>query len=724
MLQAIILCWALLAGAVQAAVGAVGPDIGEPERDLARKIVAACKAVDTEALGELVDFERRAAERLAFGTGTSAWADLDELARLVEQHATTKRWIDDGQGFNRHVTLVDLVEMQDPDAGRGAVPDRRILRASFFSQVDGLERQLLLSVTADLRLLDIVQSAPYYPGANPRGEAGLLPQSRMKLDLVDGVVWPDDVREIEREGLGELRDRLLTLRDGPDRNLVIEQLHRNPHAAVATLMDALVLLDIQLEPDAEAQALLGEVLTHITGRKSGLRAGPELGVAVAAWRVANRRAVESWLRWQVENHSSFLPTTIDHPIDPTIAEKLGEARPLPLARWSEKLREQVGGISTVPAPPVPPAPVPPAPVPPTPPAGGPADAPDGRDPGPAMPLPLSIKQTKRDILFPPAAEFRFIFGEREVTGREVEQKLPASLKAALNDWAEPATRLGLRVIVSGNPEAIVVGSARPELLRQCARWIDDSWSVLNASIPRLDGVERVATVALIMDQESVRSDTWNELIDILVDRQQLFGGTAEMMRQDVQGLLRRNVPFFIQPTWDITGEGEFQLANEVAHKFAQCLLTSRAGQQPPTVLWGFGALVEIKLFKTVYQLNDTGFVASADHFDWPLRTRYWLDKHHKKRDFSLAELALQSQKAGLPSDAQMATWAVLAWLQDKQPAGLANLLRELAELHAAGDPSHRAAIFRGDPDETLLLLQRRFDVLDVPDLVEWLDALD
>ncbi|MHC4846147.1 MAG: hypothetical protein ACYTCU_08300, partial [Planctomycetota bacterium] len=214
------------------------------------------------------------------------------------------------------------------------------------------------------------------------------------------------------------------------------------------------------------------------------------------------------------------------------------------------------------------------------------------------------------------------------------------------------------------------------------------------------------------------------LLALLVERRQLFESDADSMRMDVKGLLRRNIPFFIQPTWDITGEGEFQLGNEIAHKFAQCLLTARAGQQPPTILWGMGQLVEIKQFGTVYQLNDTGFVATADHFDWPRRTRYWLDKHHRKRDFSLARLAMQTSQAGLPSEPQMATWATLAWLQDKQPATLANILLELADLQASGDPRRRATVYRGDDEETLALLRQRFDTLDVEDLIEWLDALD
>ena len=67
---------------------------------------------------------------------------------------------------------------------------------------------------------------------------------------------------------------------------------------------------------------------------------------------------------------------------------------------------------------------------------------------------------------------------------------------------------------------------------------------------------------------------------------------------------------------------------------------------------------------------------------------------------------------------------MLAWLQDKQPATLANVLLELADAHAAGDPRRRATVFRGDHDDSLAVLQRRFDVLDVEDLIEWLDALD
>ena len=201
--------------------------------------------------------------------------------------------------------------------------------------------------------------------------------------------------------------------------------------------------------------------------------------------------------------------------------------------------------------------------------------------------------------------------------------------------------------------------------------------------------------------------------------------TAETLRADPAGLLRRQAAFFLQPTWDMagnaaSGDDEFRFGNELVGKFAQCLATSRCGELPPTILWGLGYLAEIAEFDSVYQFNTTGFVATGDHFDWRTRTAQHVEKLRKHKDSSLGALAAREDDAGRAIQSQMVTWGALAYLAEEQPEALDGLLRALAALQAEVDRRGRASVWRGDADRTREALQAGLDAIDLKDLETWL----
>ena len=160
----------------------------------------------------------------------------------------------------------------------------------------------------------------------------------------------------------------------------------------------------------------------------------------------------------------------------------------------------------------------------------------------------------------------------------------------------------------------------------------------------------------------------------------------------------------------------------MAGKLAQCLVTTRCGELPRPILWGLDYVVELQLFTSVYQFDSEGFMATADHFDWPVRTKQMLAKAMKARTFSLAELAARDGSAGKPEDAQMITWASLEWMRREKPAALAKLLKDLAALQTTTGPRY-ATSWTPAPDVTAAAMKDTLDAVDAKELHAWLDEM-
>jgi hypothetical protein len=313
-----------------------------------------------------------------------------------------------------------------------------------------------------------------------------------------------------------------------------------------------------------------------------------------------------------------------------------------------------------------------------------------------------------------------LVGGKSSPRSKVDAQLPALVREALDQWTEAADRLELRIAVGETPEHIVLGHADDKTLAAAAKWMDDTFTCLDALVPRAGGRTPKVTIAILVDQEYTRSPAWSELLAELQARQILIAEAADYLRREPEGLTVRQTPLFLQPTFDLTGEGEFQLGNEVAHKYAQCLLTIRTGQLPDAVLWGLGYVVEQDLFESSYHLRLREFVYSSSHHDWKGEARRQLEAHRKDKGFSLAALAVKDEIAGRPEADQIMVWAALSYLAHNQPDRLKSLLLELSTLHAEADPSGVAPLYRGEPASTLAVLGGVLDALERSELTGWL----
>src|SRR5262245_58563447 len=214
------------------------------------------------------------------------------------------------------------------------------------------------------------------------------------------------------------------------------------------------------------------------------------------------------------------------------------------------------------------------------------------------------------------ADLPIVVDGKRTSRAKVESQLSPPQREALDAWAEAAARLDLDVVLGKGPEHLVLGHARDDTLVECARWMDERFALLAPLVPLERSRPRRATVAILVDEKFVHSPGWGQLLDELQARQLLIAQAADYLRGDPDGVTLRGTPLFLQPTYDLTGEGEFRLPNEVAHKLAQCLLTSRTGQQPPQILWGLGYVVEQRLFDSSYLYRLREFVLSSSHHDW------------------------------------------------------------------------------------------------------------
>jgi hypothetical protein len=645
------------------------------EMSLARDFVRALSQPGHAELIALVDFRRRADERLARGLDPHQWSELDEEARQLAIDFAVDDWTGSARGFNRNAGLVSVEALPDPDAGLGPVPDRHILRLVLRREADGFCRDVLLFVAPDLRLIDVELGPPYPPGENPAGPAGLRPRRQLVAPTA-GVRWPENFEDAAYDEGARCVDALLA---APAEGVpaAIEALHRIGRTGVASALQRLAALDKAGTLEPEAGRRLIEALVHVSGE----------GTAVAAPTHAD---VEGWLVWHSRRGWTFVPVPLEGA--PGSAPTSVDASP-----------------AATPKPEPPDAAAPP-----------PSAKPDAAAP-PRPRVDLGPRTLEvRQLLFPAAADLELRYAGRKVTGREVEAELAPCMREALNDWAETAQRLGLSVQSTGRPEHLVIGRASQRLLDEVAQAMDGAAALLDPIVPLLPPRETRTVVAFVFDEEGYRSPAWAGLLEAIVERKLVFAEDIEPLRREPGGLTRRQVPFFIEPTWDLTGEGEFRLPNEAAGKFAQCLVTARVGELPPAVLWAFDAFIELRLFEGVYNLNTTGFVFSADHVDWGVRTKQFLEHRQRSKGFTLAGAAADSSAAGQPVESQMITWAVIDYLAANPPR-LRALLEELAAAQEAVDPVRIQWSWRVATTPTEAALTRGLAGLDVKTLLAWLD---
>jgi len=320
-----------------------------------------------------------------------------------------------------------------------------------------------------------------------------------------------------------------------------------------------------------------------------------------------------------------------------------------------------------------------------------------------------------------ATDVALLFAGKATTRSEVESRLSAPVRAALDRWAAPAARLELGIALGERPEHVVLGHAPGRTLIDAARWMDQTFDLLDPLVPVTEGHARQATVAVLMDEASVSSKAWDALLEELQAQQLLIPEAVESLRGHAEGLTMRSVPLFVQPTFDVAGnsaagDDEFRLGNEVVHKYAQCMLTGRTGQQPAPLLWGLGYVAELQLFDSAFHFNVAGFVAKGDHADWRGGARRLLEARRKDKQFSLAAMAADEQEAGRAGPPQMLTWAGLSYLSRRQPERLREMWTALAAAQAEADPDGVAPGFRGDPDRTGEILRGTLDAIDPKEL--------
>ncbi len=704
---------------------AAGQSTPAPElADLARAVVAALEQGDGGALAALSDFEARGAERFARGLDTVAWADLDEAARERRIDATLREWL--GAGALRHVTLYELGAETDPDAGRGPVPDRQLVRVALIDQSNGRCFELLLVATPAGRLIELVRGEPFAANGAGPARVPLTPSATLSAEVSQALTWPAGSDDFERSMAVELVDQVLALPAGPERDEAVEFLHRSPREGVCALLERLVALVTGEAGESESVAVLHDTLVRITGRRD-----PSAETGSREW-------LQGWLRWHHAQGQVFVAAPIPPRAVAVVASATGartERAPdeggAPPAGEKEPPAEDPPSTEAHPPaapapldtvrPPQPPSTPPPVPAPAPAPAPAPIPAPPVAPPG--GPTPDSAATT----LLPSVAPLSVVYGGKSVTAASVDARLSAPVRRAVNEWAELAAQLDLRIVLGKVGDHIVLGHGEPKLLGQVSEWMGQAHELLDEAVPVLEGRVQAAraTVAIVFDETFMRSARWEALMDALGERRLVTAPTVQAMKADPGGLTLRSASVFLEPSWDMAGnaaagDDEFRLGNEVVHKYAQCLLTARTGQQPGCVLWGVGYVAEWALFNSVYQFNASGFVATGDHFDWPVKARQELESLRKRKDFSFGELGVIESAAGKHEPPQLVTWAALAWLASEDPAQLRALLAELAQVQAQADPRGTAPNFRGDADATRAVLGAHLDAINAKKLSAWL----
>lgn len=323
-------------------------------------------------------------------------------------------------------------------------------------------------------------------------------------------------------------------------------------------------------------------------------------------------------------------------------------------------------------------------------------------------------------------------GRKDVPLSSRAEDLGPEVRRALNEWAPVAHDLGLRLALPDEAPALVFAFGEFEDLGGAAEVLDDAWRILVPLLPGEGDDEAAtptpATVIVLFDLGATRSPLWSELLDILVDRALMNDEAATYLRSDPSGLTLRQVPFVLQPVWDMAGnaaagDDEFRLHNELAAKFAHCVLTKHYGQLPAPLLWGAGFLVEQRLFGSSFHFDATGFVWASSHGGWGKRAAEDFGDKKQAKTLDLARMALEAQ-AGVAEREQVLVWGALDYLWSRDAQVLADLFASLGELQAAADPNGAWPSFRGDPEQARDLLQRALGSLDPKELGKHCKRLD
>ncbi len=325
-------------------------------------------------------------------------------------------------------------------------------------------------------------------------------------------------------------------------------------------------------------------------------------------------------------------------------------------------------------------------------------------------------------LTPAAAELKFRFDGKKVTGSKVAARLTPPMATLLNEWAELADELDLEVFVDVEGHHLILGAAKEKLLKAADALMSQTRELVEPLVPVAPGREPRPVVALVFDAKGFHSEAWEGVVDALGEKQLLLEEGVEHMRRHPTGLIMRSVPLFIQPTMDMAGDAtqgddEFRYENEVANKTAQCLVSQRAGPLPANLEWGFGLFTEQRLFGTSYMFNVTGFVSASDHFDWPNRATRLLEALD---EVPLIDFAMDASTPGSAEPSQVLTWALIEHFSHARPEALRELLSELAVNHKRRDSYGLSQRYEGSRRGTEAAWQTALASLDTADLLKTL----
>jgi len=710
---------------------------------LVSAVTRALQQGDASMLADLVDFEARSIDGRARGTVILDWQIADETERLRERRLATKAWVNDKHEFLEQSFLYQFRELVDPDDGQGPVSGRIITQVVLKATRRGMYRDMLVFSTPEFRLIDLEFGEPYFPDSNPLGPGGLQP-----LPLVAdqrGVAWPSSVAEFERRDARDLVYQLLHSNLPSETRRTIEFLHREPVSGAAALVDHLLQEQVRIAPDTLAQQLLIDALTTITGRRSTFRSRPESDMDESTWRATNRAEIMGWARWHARNGDSFVAAPVRDPLSPTYDERASErASGIGNPRAMDASGDRP--VNT-PGTPVDEAPPDRAPGQGGTPSGGTLSPPaeSGPDPGPpAEPEAPPADNRSPKVRFrkseapevgplsPSAAALSVLTVSPPELGKPIDviaeslvDIIPPGIARALNHWAGVVAELDLRVAWSGDEEFLVLGRADDETLVESLGTLARTRDLLEHLLPDIRSTQqREPVVVILLDRSGYESRFWRNLLDAMVVLDRLEASKADDMRSQPVGFYNRIRQVFVQPTWDIAGEDEFRLHNELAHKLAACLAVERCGHLPESLLWAFGHLAEVRLFDSVYQFNKTGFVAVDDHFDWPAKASRVIEKRSKRRSFDLARQFLGSAEASGDLGGHLLAWACVDFLFQERRDDLTQLLRDFAELHEQARPYGGALAYHGDPEATRAIIDLRMGPQAVDALLSHLKKLD
>lgn len=695
-----------LAGVVLAIGAAAQGSPTDEDRQLVEAVFEALRASDRSTLEELYDPATRLADVDGIGLAERAWSDLDEVGRRGHLLNTVAAWLRNESRYHAESTLVEIVTLDDPNAGLGLLDRRSVLRARLRNLRDDAVRDLIV-VAADGRLLalefgEIGDEEPLEPEAWPRRE----PRSPN---------WPDDVDLYERDALAELVDEFEIADDPREEAELVEELHRDPHVSIAALLERLIELD-RLDPSpSDTKTKHFAAISRITGRR------PPGGV-----ESGDHDELVAWLRWQQAHGRDFKPAPIVDPLAPTASERLAGAEGSDAGEdydgWADALakrRERTAAAATAPA--DEPAAKPRAPEPES---GAPApwQPPERKVVGLDTPAP-SVDRPARDVLSDDAAALELRRAGKTYRAAELVQQLSAAQRIVLNDWAELAVAEELVIVVPEDADAIVFAATAEKVADQAAEILDRADAIVDPLVPVVDGRDPGATAAFLIDYERHRDEVQLRVVEAFVEARVLDPGSLDAMAQDPTSLMVRGLPGFLQFTWDMAGnaaagDDEFRVENEVANKYAQCVLTTRTGPNPEMLRWGFGFVVENELFNSVYMFNTTGFVSVGDHFDWHTRTRQYLEKRRSSWNFS--DDLMSDVEVGEAKPSQMITWGCLEYLRGKDPEGLRALFGRLGD--AQREASKWSTLFRVPDAEAAAIVDEAFEGVEKKNVLAYLKA--